>query len=162
MVSAAIGCTLALAACGSSNGSSAAQIGANIEKSLVAYSECMRSHGVPSFPDPGTGQGPNAFGMDGYTFNLPANVNTQSPAYQNANKACENLIPAASASAHGIPAKAKQAALAHARCMRQHGVSNYPDPTFSGNGVSQKSGGRDLNPQSAAFQAAEKACQPKH
>ena len=151
---------LLVAACGSSNGSSAAGTGATVEKSLVRYSECMRSHGVPDFPDPGTTQGPNAFGMDGYTFNLPANLNTQSPAYQGADKACGRTVPGASGGGHGIPAKAKRAALAHAECMRQHGVPNYPDPTFSGNGMSQRAGGPGMNAQSPAFQQAQKVCQP--
>src|ERR1700727_629287 len=90
-----------IVASGSPNGSSAAGTGATVEKSLVRYSECMRSHGVPDFPDPGTTQGPNAFGMDGYTFNLPANLNTQSPAYQDADKACGRTVPGASVGGHG-------------------------------------------------------------
>jgi hypothetical protein len=98
--------------------------------------------------------------MDGYTFNLPANLNIESPGYKDADKACGHLVPGASGGGHGISAKAKQAALAHTTCMRQHGVPNYPDPTFSGNGMSQRAGGPSLNAQSPAFQYAQKACQP--
>lgn len=159
-VSAAIGCMLAIAACGSSNGPTSTHTGASLQKSLVNYAQCMRSHGVSGFPDPGTSQGPNAFGIDGYTFNLPTTLSTQSPAYRNANKTCGKLIPGANGTGHGIPARAKRAALAHAQCMRTHGVPNFPDPTFSGNGMSEKSAGPGMNPRSPAFQAAQKACGP--
>jgi hypothetical protein len=161
IASAVVGCALAIAACGSSNNPSvAASTAATLSNGLVEYAHCMRSHGVPEFPDPGTTQGPNAFGIDGYTFNLPTNLNPESPAYQDANQACRKLIPGASGSGHGIPEKAKQAALDHAECMRDHGVPNYPDPTFSGGGMSQSLGGPGLNPRSPAFQQAQKICRP--
>jgi hypothetical protein len=120
----------------------------------------MRSHRVSGFPDPSTSQGPNSFGIDGYNFNLPANMNTQSPAYESASKACGQLVGAGSGSAHRLPAKVRQAAIAHAQCMRTHGLPNYPDPTFSGNGMTQRSGGPGMNPRSPAFQQAQKACTP--
>ena len=31
----------------------------------------------------------------------------------------------------------KEAALAHARCMRENGIANFPDPTFDENGGAQ-------------------------
>jgi hypothetical protein len=41
--------------------------------------------------------------------------------------------------------------------MRSHGVPNFPDPVFSGNGSRlQLSGG--VNPAAPAFKAAQKAC----
>ena len=42
----------------------------------------MRSHGVPSFPDPG--QDPTA---------ETGNVNPQSPAFKSAATGCESLLP---------------------------------------------------------------------
>jgi len=44
--------------------------------------------------------------------------------------------------------------------MREHGVPNYPDPTFTGNahGITVSSGGTGINPRSPAFQQAEKIC----
>jgi hypothetical protein len=130
----------------------------------MKYSACMRSHGVPSFPDPSTNAtGDNSFGIDGYAFNLPASLNTQSPAYQTADKQCGKAIgvgPGAGGG-HGVPERAKQAALAHARCMREHGVPNFPDPTFtSSGGIAESSGGGGINPRSPAFQQAQKICQP--
>jgi hypothetical protein len=161
---AAIGSAVLLAACGStSTGSDQTGTGSSQSTSLMKFSACMRSHGVPSFPDPSTNaSGDNSFGIDGYTFNLPANLNTQSPAYQTADKQCGKAIGigAGAGGTHGVPEKAKQAALAHAQCMRQHGFPNFPDPTFTSNGggITESSGGGGINPRSPAFQQAQKIC----
>jgi hypothetical protein len=165
-VGAAICCTLALASCGST-GPSSAHTSANVTNAalLVNYSACMRSHGVPDFPDPATSQsGDNSFGVDGYNFNLPANLNTQAPAYESAERHCQGLIGFGGGGlAHNpaVVARARQAALAHAQCMRQHGVPNFPDPTVSsiGGAIVQSSGGIGINPRSPAFQQAQKICQ---
>ena len=42
------------------------------------------------------------------------------------------------------------------KCMRAHGISNFPDPSGHG-GINI--GGTGLNPQSPAFEAAQRACQ---
>lgn len=49
----------------------------------VRFADCMRSHGVPDFPDPD---------RDG-VFTLPATVNQQAPAFQNAARACQRFQP---------------------------------------------------------------------
>ena len=159
-----LACAVALAACGSSNSptGSGSSGGGGTEAQLVRYSACMRDHGVSGFPDPSTTQsGENGFGIDGYNFNLPSNMNTQSPAYESAAKTCGKQVGVGpgSGGGHGIPAAAKEAALKHAECMRTHGVPNYPDPTFSNGGITQRSSaGSGANPRSPAFQQAEKDC----
>ncbi len=50
----------------------------------------------------------------------------------------------------------RDASLQFARCMRSHGVSNFPDPSARG-GIDI--GGTGLNPQSPAFQSARRACE---
>ena len=54
----------------------------------------------------------------------------------------------------------KKAALAHAQCMREHGLEKFPDPTFDENGGAQiRIGpGTGLDPDDPDFQAAEEAC----
>ncbi|MFZ0382941.1 MAG: hypothetical protein WAL38_34280 [Solirubrobacteraceae bacterium] len=130
----------------------------------MKFARCMRSHGVSGFPDPSARQGPNSFGIDGYNFNLPSNLSLQSPAYVSANKVCGNTIGGGGGGPTQNPAfvaKARRAALAHAVCMRQHGVSSFPDPTFSsdGGGIAVSSGGPGMNPRSPAFQQAQRICQ---
>ncbi len=61
-----------------------------------------------------------------------------------------------SSSANTAPAPAGQAvALAFARCMRAHGVANYPDPTPSG---LVKEGLQQLGVSRPRFQSASRAC----
>jgi hypothetical protein len=48
--------------------------------------ECMRSHGVPDFPDP-------TFGNGTVTFNAPPNIDPNSPQARSAVGACSKLIP---------------------------------------------------------------------
>jgi len=165
ILTAAVACAVAITACGSSGNPQSAQAPSQ-SASLVRFAGCMRSHGVPGFPDPSTSQGPNSFGIDGYNFNLPSNLNLQSPAYVSANKSCANVIGGGGGGPAQNPAllaKARRSALAHAVCMRRHGVPSFPDPTItsSGGGITVGSGGAGLNPRSPAFQQAQKICQPR-
>ncbi len=159
----AASCAIVLAARGSSSNSRTAARSGTIA-SLDKYSGCMRDHGVSGFPDPSTTETPNSFGIDGYNFDLPGTMNTQSPAYKSADKTCQSVL--GSGTSGGLPAgalaRARRQALAHTGCMREHGVPNFPDPTVTsnGNGISESSGaGAGMNPQSPAFQRAEKICQ---
>jgi hypothetical protein len=53
------------------------------------------------------------------------------------------------------PARAQQDALSFSRCMRSHGVSNFPDPTATG-GLNLDVPG--INPSSPSFESAQAAC----
>jgi hypothetical protein len=85
-------------------------------------------------------------------------IDRHSPAFQAASSACAKLLPGG---LHG-PTPAQQAeqrqqALALARCMRAHGVADFPDPT--GSGPFQGAGtGDGLDPNGPQFQRAERAC----
>jgi hypothetical protein len=104
--------TIALAACGSASKPSSS---GSADTQAVKYADCMRANGTPNFPDPGSNGA------------LP---NPALPAFQAAKKACAKLQPAA-LHLHGPPepsAAELRAALAFARCMRKHRISNFPDP----------------------------------
>jgi hypothetical protein len=83
----------------------------------------MRSHGVPNYPDPKvSGHGVTLGG---------AGINPQSPAFQSAQKSCRHLLPGGGpGSAHPTAQETAQA-LHTSQCMRQHGVTGFPDPTQS-------------------------------
>jgi hypothetical protein len=49
----------------------------------LKFSRCMRSHGEPDFPDPAANG----------SFTLPSGMNAESPQFQNAEKACQSLMP---------------------------------------------------------------------
>jgi hypothetical protein len=124
----------------------------------LAYSECMRSHGVPSFPDPNA-QG--AIQITGGSSNgTSSGLDPNSAAFQNAQKACQSKQPKPT---QAQQAQALQNALKQAKCMRAHGIKDFPDPQSSSGRVSisiNGSAGSDLNPNDPLFQAAQKVCMP--
>jgi hypothetical protein len=158
---AAVGCAACVSACGSSSnrpgpGASRAAKG---ESAFVSFSQCMRSHGVPNFPDPQPG--------GGIRITPSSGLDPRSPAFQTAQKQCGKLLPGGGPG-HANPSEEPQL-LRLAACMRSHGLTGFPDPTVAQNG-GPPSGpalvingyefkfGAGLNPMSPAFQNAMKAC----
>jgi hypothetical protein len=139
--------------------SSTPESSASTRQRMVAYSQCMRSHGVPEFPEP----------TEGRLLIRPGNhnvhvtgVNPQSSQFQAAQKVCGKLLPNGGAPSPAEQAKAQESALKFSQCMRTHGVPNFPDPTFSDGGVRMKlkaGGANGIDPESPQFRAAQKACQ---
>jgi hypothetical protein len=126
--------SLLAAACSSGSPSSAGSGGspnaggsAN-SSSAVAYSRCVRSHGVPDFPDPDSnGQIPKE-------AVVPALRGVSESRAKAATNACANLNPAGQGGPT-LTAQEQQDYLKAAACMRSHGITNFPDPTFPGGRV---------------------------
>ncbi len=134
---------LPAAACGGSSSPGAAGRGSpgnSASASAVAYSACMRLHGVPEYPDPGSdGNLPKGTAQD---FGVS---NSQ---YQAAERACRHLLPNSDTRftasltqclmtgdcPHAVVQQALTEGLNFARCMRNHGVPNWPDPTVDSTG----------------------------
>jgi hypothetical protein len=117
---------LLAAACGASGSQNAG--GSSGSSSGVAYSRCMRSHGVPNFPDPGSdGQIPKPAAIS-------ALRQVSDSLARSASSACENSNPAGQGST-ALTAQQQQDYLRAAACMRSHGITSFPDPTFSGGSV---------------------------
>ncbi|HEX3518872.1 MAG TPA: hypothetical protein VHT29_07550 [Solirubrobacteraceae bacterium] len=143
--------------------SSSSESRASVQQKMVAYSHCMRTHGVPEFPEPTEGKLlVRGSDRNGHL----SGPNPNSAHFQAAQKVCAKLAPN-----EGKPpsaaeqAKLQEKALKFSACMRSHGVPNFPDPEFhSGGGGasirlgSKKSGPGGLDPNSPQFQAAQKAC----
>ena len=98
----------------------------------VAYSHCMRSNGVPNYPEPSS------------NGNLPKGnaqaFGISTSQYQAAEQACGHLLPGSGSASltqclmtGDCPRSLVQPALEQGRkfapCMRSHGVPNWPDPT---------------------------------
>jgi hypothetical protein len=80
----------------------------------VRFAECMRNNGLADFPDP------DAKGRFAYGVGHPA-------AFRKAVDACKALQPPGSLSAKRSPDE-QTASLRFARCMRDNGVKDFPDP----------------------------------
>ncbi len=149
---------------GGASSSSSPESGPPTQQQMVAYSQCMRSHGVPEFPEPTEG---HLIIRSGDHNGHVTGVNPRSSQFQAAQKACAKLAPnGGKPPSPAEQAKMQQKALLFSQCMRTHGVPNFPDPEFShsGGGVGIRIGGKGggpggIDPNSPQFQAAQKACQ---
>jgi hypothetical protein len=143
---AAVSCAVVIGGCGSSGKSSSAS-GSNATG--LEFSSCMRSHGVSNFPDPSPGGG----------FQIgPIGINQQSPAFRSAQQSCEKLL-GGGGTPQPFSESEKLSIIATSKCMRAHGVPDYPDPTLSATMPRVVlSLPATVNPQSPAFLKAAKAC----
>lgn len=155
-LAAALACPLAaliLAACGSGKGSATAST-AGAAADAFKFSRCMREHGVTGFPDPNVGPGGGMM----LRFDGAAKVSPQT--MESAQRACRRFAPGDRQTLTPQQrVQREEAALKFARCMRAHGV-DVPNPTTSGGGIQFHRGpGGGPNPESPAFQSAQKDCQ---
>ena len=90
---------------------------------LLAFSQCMRSKGISSFPDPQR--------FAGGDVKLTIRQLGSSPQIRTALTACRRFLPTGGSGqrAGGLSSTQLADALSFARCMRSHGVSRFPDPT---------------------------------
>ena len=127
VITATTGLALLAAACSTGSGGSP-NAGGSANSQAVAYSRCMRSHGVPDFPDPASnGQIPK----EAVIHALRGVSDSRAKA---ATNACANLNPAGQGSPT-LTAQEQQDYLRAAACMRSHGITGFPDPTFPGGRV---------------------------
>jgi hypothetical protein len=121
----------------------------------VAFSACMRSHGVPNFPDPQISRNGNEVRVK---LAIPAGVGAGNPKLSSAHQACRKLLPGGGPGRQPVVSPAEQAQyLKAAACVRAHGLPDFPDPTFAGGGVHIDHQG--LNESSPVFKAAVHACE---
>lgn len=157
----AVGCAAALAACGSSSKSSTSLASSHYSQGLK-FSACMRSHGVPNFPDPSA--------SGGIHIQAGSGLNPFSPSFRQAQASCAKLLPGGGPGNAHASAQQKAAAVKTAQCMRSHGITGFPDPTTtppsnpSGYSAILDRGGvvtaipQSIDPASPAFTKAAAAC----
>lgn len=115
----------------SAGSSSSSGDGGTQGSGLLAYSSCMRSHGVPNFPDP-TSSG-------GIPKETPQQLGVGQSQLNTAQNACQHLIPAGESlggkQQQSIPTRDQQDYLNAATCMRSHGITDFPEPVFGQDGT---------------------------
>ena len=145
-----------LAGCGGAHASSPSKV----VSGALAYANCMRSHGVPDFPDP---NGQDEFQLHTKFENgRPTHgedLEARSPAFQAGERACGSF---GSAGQQITPVREKQEfrlTLEAAKCMRANGVPNYPDPKWLNGSIDANyNPSLNINPSSPAFLKATKKC----
>jgi hypothetical protein len=127
------------------------------QNGLVAFSQCMRSNGMPDFPDPQRFVGGN---VKLTIHQLVGN----SPHFQAALGACSHLLPTNGGSDSQETAQQQRTrladALSFARCMRNHGVARFPDPTAQGQLTVEMVQAQGINVRSPAVLRIVQACLP--
>jgi hypothetical protein len=120
---------------------------------FLAFSRCMRSHGIADFPDPTTSGGGVGISLNG---GPGSDLNLHNPTSKAAQHACRSLQPAGgqppTQSAQKIAGEVKWA-----RCMRSHGLPSFPDP--NGQGAFDRN---KFDENSPAFQTVSNACKSLH
>ncbi|MGH2833579.1 MAG: hypothetical protein ACRDK2_12470 [Solirubrobacteraceae bacterium] len=144
-----------------SGSSSSSESSASTEQKMVAFARCMRSHGVPKFPEPVEGHFvalSRALGRKGSGDKLK-----ESAPFKAAEKQCRKLLPNGGVPSPQVQKQVEEGALKFSACVRSHGVPNFPTPRVEGGQVHlgiRPGSGLDIN--SPQFQAALKACQSLH
>lgn len=161
-----VGLCLLASACGGSPGSRVAQLGSttatqsspssnaqatssqltNAQK-MLAFSRCMREHGVPKFPDPdGQGNLPSLTQQD-----LAVSKQTSLAAQHS----CESVLSRGRST--GTPQQQLQKlafGLKVAQCLRKHGFPTFPDPTGSSEALPP-----GIDPSSPQFETSQTTCE---
>ena len=156
LVAVTIAATVLLAAgCGSSPSSttpaSAPSAGSTVAKA-VAYTQCMRSHGVPEYPEPDSSGQLQKIGSGQQVGVSDAQLST-------ATNACQSLWPY-QALTPGQQQQELTDDLKFAQCMRSNGVPTLPDPVATDGKVefvisTSRTG---INPESPQILAKAHAC----
>jgi hypothetical protein len=99
-----------------------------VNSQLLAFSRCMRSNGLPSFPDPLPGQVVAKF-PDAQDLGVSTSV------YQTAQNACQHLLPnGGSAPDQTVVQQELGGMRSFSQCMRTRGTPNWPDPILDSQG----------------------------
>jgi hypothetical protein len=129
----------------------------------IALVGCMRSHGVPNFPDP-TAAGGYSLTADGSLVGADGSVDIDSSQAQTAYGDCRHLLPGGPSisqleqdvqQAQQAQAQALPVELKYSQCMRSHGVPNFPSPGQPTTSPASS----PINVNSPTFVAATSACQ---
>lgn len=156
-VIAAASCSLLLAACGSGSSATVGASGqdsghptpAQARRETLAFTACMRAHGVAGLANPAPSD-------------LKAELapsTPHSPEFQAALPTCSHLLPFGEPHETASQTQArKAAAMAFARCIRNHGFPSFPDPSTSGQLTHEMLAAAGINVHQPAVLQAGDAC----
>jgi hypothetical protein len=126
--------------------------GSTVTPSAVGYSQCMRSHEVPNFPDPnGSGEIPKETAQQ---------LGVSSSQYQSAQTACAHLLPNSGEASPTEIAQMMNGMRGFAQCMRSHAVSNWPDPSTDNAGYPTFYLHNNIDANAPQIVATIHTCQP--
>jgi hypothetical protein len=145
---------LVAAGCGSSSPPNpAAQASQTPAGAAFAFTRCMHAHGA-EIPDPHVNV---SGGQTSISQVMPASA-AAAPGFKKALKACAYLQPGPQNNREGEHGPSKMILLAFARCLRAHGMSNFPDPNGQGRLTLQMVNAAGVDVRAPAFFVAARKC----
>jgi hypothetical protein len=152
---------LLAAGCGGGGSSRVASVAtsttpaATTQSGAVAFARCMRSHGIPNWPDPISG---GVF--DKAKLRQLGISATRMRAIEDGP--CNHLLPAGGPSPPTAQETRTRLAdeLSFARCMRSHGVGRFPDPTAQSGLTVEMVRAQGIDVRSPAVLRVVDACLP--
>jgi hypothetical protein len=87
----------------------------------LAFSRCIRAHGVANYPDP------NSSGV--LAKKTPQQLGVSGSQFRTAQSACTQLLPNGGEPTAAALQQSWNNFRSFARCMRRHGVPSWPDPS---------------------------------
>jgi hypothetical protein len=171
----ALACAFALAACGKKSGDGIATAGQNDAKSSAAavskdpqermrqFTQCMRENGIDMQDAQVSDDGGFSVQIGPAPGAAPADAQAGAQDMEKMNKAmeaCKQYAPSGGELGKPDPQMLEKMR-EFAKCMRENGVENFPDPKEDG-GIVIQGGGPDsndgLNPDDPTFKAAQEKC----
>jgi predicted small lipoprotein YifL len=135
----------------------------NPEEKMRAFAQCMRDHGVemedPEVITDGNG-GTRTKVRIGGPSGAPNGAGGPGPGderFKQAEQECRHLMPKGGDLGKAPSPEDEENMRNFAKCMRENGVENFPDPQPGGGIAISKDDG--INPEDPAFQEAEKKCE---
>lgn len=130
----------------------------------LKFSSCMRTHGVPNFPDPQQVGTTTTGGGGGGSVQIKIGgngVDPKSPQFQAAQNSCKQYMPSGPSGKQIGPGKGgnfnPSKVPAWAACIRHHGLPHFPDPKIVSGGMQLQLSGSGIDP--TTMMNAMKACQ---
>jgi hypothetical protein len=153
---AVVACSLLAAGCGGGSpgvanvATSTINSTATAQNGALAFARCMRSHGIPGWPDPLSNGGFDKSRLRQLGLSVSrVRALEEGP--------CNHLLNVGASQGYTITPADRTDYLHAAACMRSHGVPGFPDPTFKNNGV-QTNIPASINQDSAQFKSAAETC----
>lgn len=132
-------------------------------EALLAFAQCMRDNGI-DMDDPQAGSGPGLRGFFGGPNGADDGLDRQSEEFQSAQDVCSTYLEA---SRPELDPTAQQELLEQqlvlARCLREQGFEQYPDPAIGSDGRLERVRGQEaaelgIDRRSTEFQEAMATC----
>jgi hypothetical protein len=147
-----------LAGCGGGSPSTTAgaRTPSNGIQAAYRFAACMRQHGVTGFPDPVVHQNGNEVSVG---MKMTPTI-AGSPAFKSAQKACGGILPGPDNATPAQQHARMEHILAFTSCIRNHGITNFPDPTSQGRMTLAMVQAAGIDLHAPGVIAAARACVP--